>query len=44
MKNIFAIIAAVVVGGLVFQQLFGRKHIISREDDPSIPPPATSSF
>ncbi|MGI8636281.1 MAG: hypothetical protein ACR2KZ_12850 [Segetibacter sp.] len=47
MKNVFMLISAIVLGSVVIQQLIGgkaRKHIRSREDDPSIPEISTKAF
>jgi|GEM_PF-4249295 len=40
MKNVLMLLGALVLGSVLIQQLLGekpRKHIMSREDDPSIP-------
>jgi hypothetical protein len=44
MKNVFMLMGAIVISALAIQKLIGKKHIYSREDDPSIPPVATNSF
>ena len=47
MKNVFMLLSALVLGSVIIQQLLGekpRKHIRSREDDPTIPPISKKSF
>ena len=47
MKNVLMLLGAIVLGSVVIQQIIsgtGRKHIRSREDDPSIPPISSKAF
>ena len=47
MKNVFMLLSAIVLGSVIIQQLLGekpRKHIRSREDDPTIPPISMKAF
>ena len=41
------LLSAIILGSVMIQQLLGikpRKHIRSREDDPTIPPVSTKAF
>ena len=47
MKNVLMLLSAIVLGSVIIQQLIGdrpRKHIRSREDDPSIPEISSKAF
>ncbi|HLL42017.1 MAG TPA: hypothetical protein VK369_02710 [Segetibacter sp.] len=48
MKNVFMLLSALVLGSVIIQQLLGekkpRKHIRSRENDPTIPPISMKAF
>lgn len=46
MRNVLMLLSALVLGSVVIQQLIGSKpkKILSREDDPSIPPISRSAF
>jgi len=38
------VLGALIAGSVLIQKLFGRKHIRSRADDPTIPPVSTKAF
>jgi hypothetical protein len=47
MKNVIMLLGALVLGSVVIQQLItgkSKKHILSREDDPTIPQISTKAF
>ncbi|WP_018615070.1 hypothetical protein [Segetibacter koreensis] len=47
MKNVFMLLGALVLGSVIIQQILGeksKKHIKSREDDPTIPPISSTAF
>jgi hypothetical protein len=47
MKNVFMLLASLVLGSVIIQQVLGikpRKHIKSRADDPTIPPISSTAF
>ncbi len=47
MKRTFMLLGAILLSSVIIQQLIDfkpRKHIRSREDDPTIPPISTKAF
>lgn len=47
MKRVFMLLGAIFFSSVIIQQLLGekpRKHIRSREDDPTIPQISTKAF
>lgn len=47
MKNVVMLLSALVLGSVIIQQLITgkqRKHILSREDDPTIPEISNTAF
>ena len=47
MKNVFKLLSAIVLASVLIQQLLSKKThkpILSRADDPTIPPVSTKAF
>lgn len=47
MKRVFMLLSAIVLSSVIIKQLLGekpRKHIRSREDDPTIPAVSSKAF